>query len=624
MKNTIFNSLFNSHIVFFERVRKLTASWVATGSGRTENRTAQSPMRKRTRVQCAYESTDGFFNLHNASVRAWWILALLFAFTSAQANDALSRATTLSIDGVEISLAAVPFPNISNTEAIVQQVLTEARAELANMLVSERVDAQSLAAAYGELGELYHSHHIYVPADPCYRNAAKLAPEAFRWPYYLGYLAQQSNALELAEQDYRKALAVQPNYAPAQLRLAQVYIEQNRNELAEPLLERTMEIQGLEGASLFGLGQIAYARRDYARAVELLNQALQKRPQASRIHYTLAMSYRALGQIDKAKTHLSQYGDGKPEIADPEVDRLSHLMSGVKTHYHHALGAVRTRQYDVAAKAFAAALEQEPDNVNARVSLARTQYLSGEPEAALQNLRESVQRDPNNQLARFLLGVLLDERGEQKEAMSNYRETLRLKPEHPGAHHYLGNALFATGHYVEAAEHLSEAYRLEPQDITAQMLEAIALIRSTAPHQKIKERLETLYRDHPQQPIVAYALARLLAASPEDGVRDGQRSLQIVQKSLSDFMPLMHSETLAMAYAEVGRFEDAITFQISAISAAYSMGIFPLLSRLEQSMALYRAKKPCRSPWSSDDPMFQPLPVDAAGPFRDYPAARPY
>jgi hypothetical protein len=184
--------------------------------------------------------------------------------------------------------------------------------------------------------------------------------------------------------------------------------------------------------------------------------------------------------------------------------------------------------------------------------------------------------------------------------------------------------LFATAQYKEAAGHLAEAYRLESQDSTAQIQEVIALMGSAVPHQEIKQRLETLYIEHPQQPIVAYALARLLAASPEPKLRDGERSLQIVQNSLTNFMPVMYFETLAMAYAEIGRFEDAITFQTNAASAAYSMGVFDLLPLLEENLALYRENKPCRSPWSNDDPMFSPMPVDASGPFRDYPAARPY
>jgi tetratricopeptide (TPR) repeat protein len=609
----IFKRIFNRLAIYDERSRAFDAL-----------KFARSPVRNWIHSKSVQASTEVFFDLHKAAVIALWMLILLLSYGPVHADDALTRPSTLSIDGAEISLAAVPLPNVSNIETAVQKVLHVARSELAELIVAEHIDAQALAAAYGELGVLYHSHHIYVPAQPCYRNASALTPEVFRWPYYLGYLAQQSNALELAERDYRKALAIRPDYAPAQLRLAQVYIDQNRIDLAKPLLERTVRMPGLEGASLFGLGQIAYSQRDHARAVELLNQALQKRPQASRIHYTLAMSYRALGEVDQARSHLAQYGDGKPEIADPEMDQLSHRAIGVKTHYHQALEAVRTRQYDVAAKAFAKALEQEPDNVNARISLARTQYLSGEPEAALENLRESVRRDPNNPLAHFLLGVLLDERGQQKEAISSYRETLRLKPEHAGAHHYLGNTLFATGHYSEAARHLAEAYRLEPQDSAAQMLEAIALMRSAAPHQVIKARLETLYRDHPQRPMVAYALARLLAASPENEVRDGERALRIVQKSLTGFMPLMYSETLAMAYAELGRFEEAIAIQNDAISAAYSMAIFNLLPRLEQTLALYSEKKPSRTPWSDDDPMFFPMPIDVAGPFRDYPAARPY
>ncbi|MCP4409542.1 MAG: tetratricopeptide repeat protein [Gammaproteobacteria bacterium] len=552
------------------------------------------------------------------------VCGLSLMSVTVHAGDLLTQGVTVKTEHGVHQLQPIPMPNVTNTELAVQEVLRVARAELAVMMADEQADSAALATAYGEMGELYHVHHIYVPAESCYRNAMALVPEVFRWPYYLGYLAQQSNQLDLAGEGLQQALKIRPDYAPAQVRLAQVLIEQNKHEQAEPLLRHTLKIEGLRGTSLFGLGRIALARRDFEKAIALLKEALENKPQALRIHYTLAMAYRGLGNIDQAKIHLAQFGDGKPDIADPEVDRLKELMSGVKTYYHHALGAVRTRQYDVAAKAFAAGLKHEPENVNARVSLARALYLSGESQEALVQLQASVQQAPDNAMAQFLLGILLNENGNTQQAILHYRKTLSLKPNHAGAHHFLGNALMGEGHYAEAVKHLAEAYRQTPQNTPARMMEAIALLRSGGEHDMVKQRLEALYADHPEQPVVAYALARLLAASPEDEVRDGERALIIVEKSLQGFMPVEYAETRAMAYAEVGRFEDAVNFQVQAISVAFSMGMIEFLTRLENTLALYRDHKPSRSPWVADDPLFRPLPVEATGPFRDYPTNRPY
>lgn len=552
------------------------------------------------------------------------VCGLSLMSVTVHAGDQLTQGGTVKTEHGVHQLQPIPMPNVTNTELVVQEVLRVARAELAVMMADEQADSAALATAYGEMGELYHAHHIYVPAEPCYRNAMALAPEVFRWPYYLGYLAQQSNQLDLAGERLQQALKIRPDYAPAQARFAQVLIEQNKHEQAEPLLKHTLKVEGLRGTSLFGLGRIALARHDFEKAIALLKKALENKPQALRIHYTLAMAYRGLGNIDQAKIHLAQFGDGKPDIADPEVDRLKELMSGVKTHYHHALGAVRTRQYDVAARAFAAALKHEPENVNARVSLARALYLSGESQEALVQLQASVRQAPDNAMAQFLLGILLNENGNTQQAILHYRKTLSLKPGHAGAHHFLGNVLMGEGHYAEAVKHLAEAYRQTPQNTPARMMEAIALLRSGGEHDMVKQRLEALYADHPEQPVVAYALARLLAASPEDEVRDGERALIIVEKSLQGFMPVEHAETRAMAYAEVGRFEDAVNFQIQAISVAFSMGMIDFLTRLENTLALYRDHKPSRSPWVADDPFFRPLPVEATGPFRDYPTNRPY
>ena len=51
--------------------------------------------------------------------------------------------------------------------------------------------------------------------------------------------------------------------------------------------------------------------------MEYLEQTLTLDPQATRVHYPLAQSYRSLGQQDKAEAHLQQRGDGRPGLYDP-------------------------------------------------------------------------------------------------------------------------------------------------------------------------------------------------------------------------------------------------------------------------------------------------------------------
>ena len=50
------------------------------------------------------------------------------------------------------------------------------------------------------------------------------------------------------------------------------------------------------------------SRRNYAEAVEHFEKTLAQVPGANRVHYSLAMAYRGLGNAEKVKTHLAQQG----------------------------------------------------------------------------------------------------------------------------------------------------------------------------------------------------------------------------------------------------------------------------------------------------------------------------
>ena len=380
-----------------------------------------------------------------------------------------------------LTLVPIPNPDLSRAEEVVRRHLGEARANLAATLAQAQVPPgvpdPDLAAAYGQTGGYYLAHKLWVAAEACYTNAERLDPKDPRWPYYLGYRYEQDAQPELAAAAYDRALGLNPELTVARLRLGLCDLGLDRLDEAVPLLTVAAENPGLRGAAFYGLGRAAQSRRDPAAAVPLFEQALAEDPDATRSTTPWRWPTGPWARWTRHGPTLPRRGDGEPRIPDPLVDDLAKLLSGARTLYYRGIEALRDGHYDVAVAAFREALEIEPDNVNARVTLARALYLAGDPQGAADQLREALGRDPNHALGLFLMGALLEEQGDGPGALDHYRRVLEADPQHGGAHHALGNALMHSGDYQGAAAHYAAAHAAVPQDTPAALMQAMALVR---------------------------------------------------------------------------------------------------------------------------------------------------
>jgi hypothetical protein len=154
----------------------------------------------------------------------------------------------------------------------------------------------------------------------------------------------------------------------------------------------------------------------------------------------------------------------------------------------------------------------------------------------------------------------------------------------------------------------------------------LALIRQGTAHAILLESLQAARIRHPQDPYFAYLLATLLAASPEQGIRDGARALDLA-KALYEREPTPgHTELLAMAYAETGDYERAVTIQQQAVATALAFHRLDLLPRLSEHLTLFQERQPSRTPWPERAlaPSPPPRPGTSTGVFRGYPAEAAY
>jgi len=285
--------------------------------------------------------------------------------------------------------------------------------------------------------------------------------------------------------------------------------------------------------------------------------------------------------------------------------------------------AIHERDYQAAATAFEKGLETEPDNAIARVSYARTLYLTGRKTEARQALERALAIQPDNTLGLFLLGVLNDEAGDAAQAEACYKRVLEYDPAHGGAHFFLANHYYRQGDYPGAARHYAAAIDDDPRNVPARLLYLETLDKTRAPATQIKTSLEAAVQQSPEQPLFTLRLISLLATSEDKEVGDPPQALRLAQQLAEQQAIPPIREALALAYAATGDFKQAAAIQEELTSRA----VWTLpneVNRLTRCLAAYREGKiPATDDLPSAPPM-QPPPTTGEGPFRDYPASRPY
>ena len=98
----------------------------------------------------------------------------------------------------------------------------------------------------------------------------------------------------------------------------------------------------------------------------------------------------------------------------------------------------------------------------------------------------------------------------------------------------------------------------------------------------------------PDSPGVLNNLAWLLATCPDAHLRDGVQAVKYAERAceLTHYGVAPLVGTLAAAYAEAGRYDDAIAAAQKACALAAAAGEQELLEKNQKLLALYRAHQP--------------------------------
>ena len=511
------------------------------------------------------------------------------------------------------ALLEIDLPDLSSLHPSVQQQLTQAYATLAERL---RADSPPdvRADAFGELGKRLMATRFNDEAEHAFRNAERLAPRDFRWPYYLGHVLRNTGDLSRAAESFERARLLRPADFPTLIWVARVYLDLSRPVDAVQRLTEARSLDPSQPAVRVELGRAALAQGDYQRAVDHLTSALSLNPEITAIHYPLGMAYRGLGELEKAAEHLEQRVSSTSRramteipIPDPLLSALSGIVQTPQLYRERGLDAAATGNWTEAVKNFRLAVDAEPGYAGMRVNLAAALERVSDARGALEQYEQALRLDPDLAEAHFGLADLLERGGREQDALGGFKAAVAANPNFIAAQLRLADALRRTDQLAESLPHYRQVIALEPGDLAGRFGEAMALVR-LARYAEARDRLVEGMTVHPDEPIFRQALARILAAAPDDDVRDGERAWKLVEATSKENSHPGTFETLAMVLAELGHFDLALDWQRLAMSAAARAGRPDVAQKMAANLARYVQRQPCRVPWRDDDPDHRPGP----------------
>ena len=196
-------------------------------------------------------------------------------------------------------------------------------------------------------------------------------------------LYEQRKDFEKARHAYEKLLETNPDFIPALNNLAYLYTSQfSELDKAYELAKKARQLQPTDASVADTLGWIVYKKRDYPRALSLLQESAGKLSDNAEVQFHLGMANYMMGKVEPAKEALQRAISSPTDFRDKEEGkrRLALLQEG------------------------------------------------GETEISIDQMKKLLQQEPNDPVALQRIGELYEKQSSFAEAATSYEGAIKLNP----------------------------------------------------------------------------------------------------------------------------------------------------------------------------------------------------
>jgi len=225
-----------------------------------------------------------------------------------------------------------------------------------------------------------------------------------------------------------------------------------RHDEAVTCLKKALEVQPDYAPAHYNLGFALYNKGDLEGAIAEYRTALRFQPDLGPAHNSLGAALDVKGDLDGAIAEYRRALRLRPDDA----------------YAHNNLGLALYNKGDLegALAEYRTALRFQPDLAPAHCNLGFALDVKGDLEEAIAEYRTAIRLEPGNAALHNNLARALGSKGDLDGAIAEYRTAIRLQPDFATAHYNLGGALKAKGEVRVALEEIQIAYMLAPNDPT--------------------------------------------------------------------------------------------------------------------------------------------------------------
>lgn len=350
---------------------------------------------------------------------------------------------------------------------------------------------------------------------------------------------------------------------------------------SESLWNRALAVTSRNDLAHHNLGYHFFLKGRLDEAIAQFKSALQIWPR-----YMVAMNNLGVALL-KA---------GRPDEASAVLQRAIAINpKDARAHFNLGNVLMEKGQVDEAIAEYGKQLEITPDHVDTLLGLGKAFLEKGEVTSAIVHYEKVLQFQPREASAYYHLGIAHAEKNDAEIAIANWRKALEIKPAYAEAHNNLAIALLGNGDAGQAIAQWRKMLEIQPENADAHNNLGVALIRNGRASEAVMHWRKTLEID-PGKTATRMTLAWVLATSPESSLRNGAAAVELAEQAHQQGggdNP-MALRTLAAAYAETGRFSEALSAAQEGLRLATDSGDPALIETFASELALYRNNSPMR------------------------------
>ncbi len=286
----------------------------------------------------------------------------------------------------------------------------------------------------------------FAGAEEEFKRALELDPAYTEAQNNLGVLDVREKRTDVAVDMFQKAILDDPRYIDAYLNLGVVLGDADKLFEASQQFQKVIDLSPDRADAYTGLAEIKVREGHLDQSIPLFRKALELQPDSVSAHINLGVALADTWDVSAALDQFTQA---------VQLDR-----SSADGHYHRGRVLAKLDRLDEARHELELTRQLQPNSPSAAYTLARVVRKQRDLDLSTELLRKVIQLSPDYPRAESSLARNLADSGKQNEAIEHWRVALKLDPNDTDALFGLGHALSKSSP-AQSAEYMSRLNSLQ-------------------------------------------------------------------------------------------------------------------------------------------------------------------